>query len=215
VITRPNVTRELIFGRTAAIEECADGQARRIQALEAQVNNLLRTKDPTHTAQQALPEGYAVPDATPSTTSTGDGDVVDEDIITIDKADTLVEMYKTEMMPHFPFVIISPQDTAERLRAEKPLTFLAVMTVASFHDLPAQEQLGNRFKHMVTDKVLYGGDDCLKLEYLQGLLIILAWYELFNFGPCWIRMAKRNVGINITDNRDSSPSTSCWRSPLR
>jgi len=79
------------------------------------------------------------------------------------------------MMPHFPFIIIPPQDTAASLRHEKPFLFLAILSVASFHDLPVQEKLGNRFKVMVTEKVLYGGDDCLKLEYLQGLMIVLAW----------------------------------------
>ena len=141
------------------------------------MNNLLRTKDPAHNAQQALPEGVAAAGATLSATPTRDGDVIDEDIITIEKAEILVEVYKTEMMPHFPFIIVDPDETAARLRVQKPLTFLAIMTVASFHDLPAQEQLGDRFKVMVTDKVLYGGDDCLQLEYLQGLLIVLAWYE--------------------------------------
>jgi hypothetical protein len=174
------VIRKFPCRREDSTKQCADEQGRRIQALEAQVNNLLRTKDPTHNAQQALPEGFAVPEATPSTASTRDGDIIDEDIITLEKADILVEMYKTEMMPHFPFVIVPPHVSAERLRTETPFMFLAMMTVANFHDLAAQEQLGNRFKDMVTDKVLYGGDDCLELEYLQGLLIILAWYEIPN-----------------------------------
>jgi hypothetical protein len=156
-------------------EHSPENWNRRIQALEAQVNNLLRTKDPAYNKQQPLPEGNSVSDATPSTIFTGDGDVIDEDVITIEKAETLVDMYKSEMMPHFPFVILPPQETASQLRTERPLTFLAIMTVANFHDLPAQEQLGNRFKTMVTDKVMYGGQDCLQLEYLQGLLIILAW----------------------------------------
>jgi hypothetical protein len=101
---------------------------------------------------------------------------VDEDIVTMERADTLVEMYKTDMMPHFPFIILAPTVTGHDLRHAKPFLFLAIVSVACFHDLNTQERLCHRFKYMVSDKVLLGGDDCLQLEYLQGLLIVLAWY---------------------------------------
>lgn len=98
----------------------------------------------------------------------------------MERAETLVEVYKSEMMPHFPFVIVPPRETGEIMRHQKPFLFLAILSVASFHDLVVQEILGNYFKVMVTEKVLYGGDDCLKLEYLQGLLVVLAWYGSLN-----------------------------------
>jgi hypothetical protein len=95
--------------------------------------------------------------------------------VSIEKAETMVEVYKTDMMPHFPFVIIPPRVTGGELRHTKPFLFLAIVSVACFHDLNTQDKLCNRFKHMVSDKVLLGGDDCLELEYIQGLLIVLAW----------------------------------------
>jgi hypothetical protein len=93
----------------------------------------------------------------------------------MDQAETLVQVYRTDMMPHFPFVIVPPHTTAGDLRNTKPFLFLAVISVACFHDLDTQNKLCNRFKFMVSDKVLLGGDDCLELEYIQGLLIVLAW----------------------------------------
>lgn len=84
-------------------------------------------------------------------------------------------MYKTDMMPHFPFIIIPPRTTGGELRHTKSFLFLAVLSVACYHDLETQDKLCHRFKYMVSDKVLLGGDDCLQLEYLQGLLIVLAW----------------------------------------
>lgn len=93
----------------------------------------------------------------------------------MERADTLVELYKSDMMPHFPFIVIAPHVTGTSLRREKPFLFLAILSVASFHDLATQDKLGNRFKYMVSEKVLLGGDDSLSLEYLQGLLIVLAW----------------------------------------
>ncbi|ORY01446.1 hypothetical protein BCR34DRAFT_98070 [Clohesyomyces aquaticus] len=86
-------------------------------------------------------------------------------------------MYKSDMMPHFPFVIIPPHVTASQLRHEKPFLFLALLSVACFHDLPVQDRLGDRFKYMVSDRVLLGGDDCLSLGYIQGLLVVLAWNQ--------------------------------------
>jgi hypothetical protein len=154
---------------------------RRIQALEQQVQDLLRTQNPTPLSQQSLPEASesSLSANAPSTSSTAsvppDGDIIDEEILTPEQADTLVELYKSDMMPHFPFVAIQPHTTSRVLRTEKPFLFLAILSVACFHDLNNQERLGNRFKYMVSEKVLLGGDDCLSLEYLQGLLIVLAW----------------------------------------
>jgi hypothetical protein len=124
--------------------------------------------------QQPLPEDAAVGGST-SPEDARDGDVVDEDLVSLERAETLVDMFKTDMMPHFPFVIIPPHVTGGELRHSKPFLFLAIVSVACFHDLNTQDRLCNRFKVMVSDKVLLGGDDCLELEYIQGLLVVLAW----------------------------------------
>jgi hypothetical protein len=138
------------------------------------VQDLLKLQKSTPLAQQSLPEDSALGVST-SPSDHLDGDVVDEDIVSIERAETLVEMYKTDMMPHFPFIIVPPYVTGSELRHTKPFLFLAILSVACFHDLNTQDRLCHRFKYMVSEKVLLGGDDCLKLEYLQGLLIVLAW----------------------------------------
>jgi hypothetical protein len=147
---------------------------RRIQALEQQVQDLLRLQRPGPIVQQPLPEESAL-GGSASPEDARDGDVVDEDIVSLERAETLVDMFKTDMMPHFPFVIVPPRVTGGELRRSKPFLFLAIVSVACFHDLNTQDRLCNRFKVMVSDKVLLGGDDCLELEYIQGLLVVLAW----------------------------------------
>lgn len=175
--TRPRGTRrsQLPFPNPTALTS----NGRRIQALEQQVQDLLKTQRPGPLSQQPLPEGIAVgpsaADSPPILPAPPNGDVIDEDILSIERADTLVEMYKSDMMPHFPFIILAPHITGRELRHSKSFLFLAILSVACFHDLTTQDKLGNRFKYMVSDKVLLGGDDCLQLEYLQGLLIVLAW----------------------------------------
>ncbi|KAF1969816.1 hypothetical protein BU23DRAFT_652168 [Bimuria novae-zelandiae CBS 107.79] len=166
---------------------------RRIQALEAQVQDLLRIKNNSPNAQRPLPE--VSPSAASSAPS--DGDVIDQDIITIERAETLLEMYKSDMMPHFPFIIIPPYETGTTLRHQKSFLFLAIMSVASFHDLAAQERLENDFKVMVTEKVLYGGDDCLKLEYLQGLLIVLAWNQYHGRSKYYTQYLQLAISIAV------------------
>tara|TARA_R110002003_G_scaffold215_4_gene16454 strand:- start:13322 stop:13726 length:405 start_codon:yes stop_codon:yes gene_type:complete len=134
------------------------------------VQDLLRLQRTGPIVQQPLPEDSAV-----GTSPDDDGDVVDEDIVSTERAETLVEVYKTDMMPHFPFIIIPPPVSGVELRHTKPFLFLAIISVACFHDLNTQDKLCKRFGSMLHDKVTMGGDDCLKLEYLQGLLIVLAW----------------------------------------
>jgi hypothetical protein len=149
----------------------------RIQALEQQVKDLLRLQQKGPIVQQPLPEGSATATARQSSPPiAGEGDIIDDDVVSIERAETLVEMYKTDMMPHFPFVILPPHTTAGDIRLAQPFLFLAIISVACYHDLETQDKLYHRFKYMVSDKVLYGGDECLDLQYLQGLLVALAWY---------------------------------------
>src|SRR5690242_11744900 len=147
----------------------------RIHALEQQVKDLLRLQQKGPVVQQPLPESSATAARPSSPPTAGDGDIIDDDVVSIERAETLVEMYKTDMMPHFPFVIIPPHTNAGDIRHAKPFLFVAIISVACYHDLETQDKLYHRFKYMVSEKVLYGGDECLDLQYLQGLLIALAW----------------------------------------
>lgn len=148
----------------------------RIQALEQQVKDLLRLQQNGPIVQQPLPQGSAAATRQSSPPIAGEGDIIDDDVVSIERAETLVEMYKTDMMPHFPFVIVPVQTTAKDLRHAQPFLFLAIVSVACYHDLQTQDKLYHRFKYLVSEKVLYGGDECLDLQYLQGLLVALAWY---------------------------------------
>lgn len=153
---------------------------RRIQALEQQVQDLLRTQKPGAAAQQSLPTLQEAVTSAESSASGVEvpptGDVVDTGLVSVEHADTLVDLYKSEMMPHFPFIHIPPHVTGRMMRHDKPFLFVAILSVSSFHDHRIQERLVDRFKYLVSDKVLLGGDDNLSLEYVQGLMVALAWY---------------------------------------
>ena len=123
----------------------------------------------------------------------------------MDKAETLVDMYKTDMMPHFPFIVIPPHTTATELRLTKPFLFLAILSVACFHDLPTQDKLCHRFKYMVSEQVLLGGDNCLRLEYLQGLLVVLAWNHYHGRSKYYSQYLSLAISIAVDMRLDRKP----------
>ena len=166
--------KECIF-RPARRRDNSAKRDSRIQALEQQVKDLLRLQQKGPLVQQPLPEGSATATRQSSQPVAGEGDIIDDDVVSIERAETLMDMYKTDMMPHFPFVMFNAHAKASDLRHAQPFLFRAVLSVACYHDLQTQDKLYHRFKYMVSEKVLYGGDECLDLQYLQGLLIALAW----------------------------------------
>lgn len=159
----------------------------RIQALEQQVQNLLRIKNPASQNQLPLPETPFFAESSTSSTSSVPalepprlGDAIDLNTLTMERAETLIELYRSDMMPHFPFFILPAHINGRLLRYDKPFLFLSILTVACYHDPATQEKLGNQFKSMVSDKILLGGDDSLSMEHLQGMMIALAWNNYHN-----------------------------------
>lgn len=177
----------------------------RIHALEQQVKDLLRLQQKGPVVQQPLPEGIETAARPSSPPVAGEGDIIDDDVVSIEQADTLLEMYKTDMMPHFPFVIIPPHTTAGDIRLAKPFLFLALISVACYHDLQTQDKLYHRFKYMVSDKVLYGGDECLDLQYLQGLLVALAWNQFHGRSKNYSQYLQLAISIAVDLRLDRKP----------
>ena len=100
-------------------------------------------------------------------------DVIARGILSTDTAESLLDIYKEKMTPHFPFVIIPPETSAESLRREKRFLFLAILASASFADMPLQRRLGMEVKTAVASRMIVNGE--MSFELLQGLLVYLAW----------------------------------------
>ncbi|KAH6638838.1 hypothetical protein C7974DRAFT_122222 [Boeremia exigua] len=177
----------------------------RIQALEQQVKDLLRLQQKGPIVQQSLPEGSATAADPSSPPVAGEGDIIDDDVVSLERAETLMGMYKEELMPHFPFVIIPPHTTASDLRHAKPFLFLAIISVSCYHDLQTQDKLYHRFKYMVSEKVLYGGDECLDLQYLQGLLVALAWNQFHGRSKNYSQYLQLAISIAVDLRLDRKP----------
>ena len=172
----------------------------RIEALEAKVNQLLDAKsaspEPSSLTDEVEQMPYARAAASDSTGSSVSGaaqadaghgslrplpttqnaalDVIDAGLLSLGTANLLLNIYKTSMVYHFPFVVVAPLTTVEDLRTEKPFLLLAILTASSFDDMPLQRALGKELKHVVSSRMILGGQ--VSFDLLQGLLVHLAWY---------------------------------------
>lgn len=57
----------------------------------------------------------------------------------------------------------------------------------------------------MSDKVLLGGDDCLQLEYLQGLLIVLAWNQYHGRSKYYSQYLQLAISIAVDMRLDRKP----------
>ncbi|KIW30992.1 uncharacterized protein PV07_02677 [Cladophialophora immunda] len=101
---------------------------------------------------------------------------IDQFIKSSDEARLMLDVFRNEFMPHFPFVIIPPHMSLEELRGKKPFFFMVVMMIACRHDVPRQTALGKTLKEIIGQKMMTHGEQSLDL--LQGLLVYLAWYHV-------------------------------------
>ncbi|PGH26719.1 hypothetical protein AJ80_01665 [Polytolypa hystricis UAMH7299] len=93
--------------------------------------------------------------------------------ITAQRANNILAVFK-KMNHHFPFVTIPKDATAEAMSKEQSFLFLAILTVTSMDDIRLQRLLNARFRTLLSTKVVMQGEK--SLDYLQGLLVYLAWY---------------------------------------
>lgn len=80
----------------------------------------------------------------------------------------LVDIFRTKLVPHFPFVVV-PTDVTE----ERPLLHLAVLSAASFDDVSLQRRLGALFSDVVAKRLASG--PFATLDMLEALLVHCAW----------------------------------------
>lgn len=76
--------------------------------------------------------------------------------------------------PLFPFVSISDEMTVSSLSRTSPFLLLAILTVASGMDTPLNYQMDQEFRRILGAKVVVEGQK--SLDFLQGILIYIAWY---------------------------------------
>lgn len=97
----------------------------------------------------------------------------DTTIPTDHEAIYLLNLYRAEMAPLFPFVVISRRVTPEQLRLEKPVLYMAIMMVACQSDVHRQLSIARIVRQEISQAVLIRSERSLAL--LEGLLLYIAW----------------------------------------
>ncbi|KAI9796460.1 MAG: hypothetical protein M1835_003986 [Candelina submexicana] len=189
--------KECIF-RQARRRHNGTAKDLRIEALEAKVNQLLEpgtssaakstSPEPPDRRNQHFrsstvtlneprsPASSHSTESPPNASHRSIKDVIDAGLLTMETANSLLNRYKSEMTPCFPFVVIPRRKTAKQLRQEKPFLFLTIMAAASYDDMPLQRTLGKVVKRAVSRRMIHGEDTSFVL--LQGLMVHIAWYGL-------------------------------------
>ena len=102
-------------------------------------------------------------------------DVVDRKIIDAEAATRIFEHYRTNMSPHMPAVVFPPATTAGEVRRTKPTLFLAILSVASYHEFSKiQKTLLREITRVYAESIICKGEK--SLELVQALQISTIWY---------------------------------------
>ncbi|PGH29805.1 hypothetical protein GX50_07444 [[Emmonsia] crescens] len=209
----------------------------RIEALEAKINELLSkdnntpspnsqsgtsgispTQEPESAKGRLSAASHERPSPAPFYTSSPHGfpdivnDIVDSGLISLQTANSLLEKFKTTMTPHFPFVVVAPEVTAERLRLEKPFLFMAIMAAASYEMMPLQRRLGRMVAQTVSSRVILAGE--VSFDLLQGLLVHLAWCQYHSRPRRYTQFLQVAIGILVELRLDCPPQKQSWKSGL-
>ena len=92
---------------------------------------------------------------------------------TSEQANAMLNRFRNEMSPFFPFVIVSPSFSAEDLQRDRPLLLESVLAVAS----PVSEYqvtLGKWLVRQLTERMAINGER--NLDLLLGVLTYTAWF---------------------------------------
>jgi hypothetical protein len=93
----------------------------------------------------------------------------------IHEAQLSMDLFRTKMVPLFPFVVVPANMTADELQQKKPFLYLSIM-MAACQNASQQLVMGNRIKEYIADYIIIKGEQSLDL--LQGLLVYLSWFVL-------------------------------------
>lgn len=113
----------------------------------------------------------------PPTTSglEGQPSIVDRGLLSEAEAERLVATFQLDLVPKFPFVLISHGETAARLRHREPFLFLCVVGAAMGSAHPLRQIVAEEIIKHVTLRVVARSER--NLELLRGLLVHTAWYS--------------------------------------
>ncbi|KAL3291754.1 cercosporin resistance protein [Colletotrichum asianum] len=94
--------------------------------------------------------------------------------LTMDQAEEYLNIYRTRMVPHFPFIPIHVNVKARELHSQKRFLFWCIMQALIPQEAPVQKAVDDWIRHHAAVHIIVNRER--KLELLQGLLIYIACY---------------------------------------
>lgn len=94
--------------------------------------------------------------------------------MTLEQGQECLDMFRSRMSPHFPFVMIQESVTIQSLVQDRPALCVAVLAASCHENRRLQRELGRLFHEIVLVRMMKG--PFATLDMLQGLLVHLAWY---------------------------------------
>jgi hypothetical protein len=102
-------------------------------------------------------------------------DVVDRGIVDAATADSIFEVYNTRMVPQMPVVVFPPGTTAGAIRKDKPILFLAILSVATFGGKQeVQRILREELSRVLADRIMCRGEK--SVEIIQAIQVSTIWH---------------------------------------
>ncbi|KZL88336.1 c6 transcription factor [Colletotrichum incanum] len=123
-----------------------------------------------------------------------------------DTDENLLKIYRTEMAPRFPFVLVPEGVSAATLGATRPFLMAAIRMVSSFRSMKSMRGQMYRLLNHIADYMLLRAERSFDL--LLGLIVIIAWFhhhcithaqldQLMSLAACLVGELglKRNPGL--------------------
>lgn len=96
-----------------------------------------------------------------------------------DSDEALLNIYRNDLLPAHPFVVIPPTMSAAKLKETRPFLMSAIRMVASFRSLRSMRaQMYHLMKH-ISEQMLIRSERSLDL--LLGIIVIIGWYQYHCF----------------------------------
>ncbi len=104
------------------------------------------------------------------------GDVIDRGLLTTQAAFAAFDHFVSNMIVHFPIIVIPTGTSAATTRQSKPILFLAIMSAAcAKFQIALQRQINQQLMAVFADQIIKVGEK--SLELIQALQVAMIWYH--------------------------------------
>lgn len=110
------------------------------------------------------------------------------------EAASVLNIFRTNYVHSFPFVVIPHDMSPEELKHRKPHLYRSIMMVASYHTPLRQMSMGKEILQSFSTNLIFEGEKSLDL--LQALLVYTSWYVCFVNLYYFVFLVSKTVGVS-------------------